>query len=241
MTKPTTSDGLEPVAFRRRMSGRRHGRKLRAGLQRLMDERLPGVSLTLGPAGGPLDLDRLFEPPPERAWLEIGFGAGEHLAWQAKHNPRTGIIGAEIYVNGIAGLLRRVEQESLSNVRIYDGDGRDLLEVLPEASIQRVFALFADPWPKERHHKRRLIQGATLDRLARVMRDRAELRIATDHAGYLAWILERACAHRDFHWLAERPQDWRRRLQDWPATRYEQKAAAQGRPSVYLRFRRRSR
>src|SRR5260370_1000526 len=98
-----------------------------------------------------------------------------------------------------------------------------------------------DPWHKRRHHKRRLIAPATLDLLASVMEDRAELRLAPDDRGYLAWMLEHLTAHPDFHWLARRPADWRERPPHWPATRYEEKARAPGRRPAFLPFQRRPR
>ncbi len=225
----------------RRLSGRRHGRKLRQGLERLITDLLPRVAVSLPSGGARVDPKEIFDRAPERLWLEIGFGSGEHLAWQAKTHPDVQILGAEIYVNGIAALLREIDQAHLTNVRIFEGDGLDLLQALPDASVERVYALFPDPWPKRRHQKRRLIQAPTLDCFARVMRDGAELRIATDHSGYLCWILERACRHGDFAWVAEGPKDWRFRGDDGPATRFETKAIEQGRSPAYLRFRRRPR
>jgi tRNA (guanine-N7-)-methyltransferase len=173
--------------------------------------------------------------------LEIGFGAGEHLAAQAAAHPETGFIGSEVFENGIAKLLAEIEPRRLSNIRLFLDDARLLLAALREASLTRVFILFPDPWPKLRHHKRRIVSRATLDALARVMTDGAELRLATDDRGYLAWMLEHATGHPDFEWLAQRPEDWRTRPVDWPATRYEQKAFAAGRSPTFLRFRRRTR
>jgi tRNA (guanine-N7-)-methyltransferase len=222
----------------------------------LLDDLLPRVAIALPEGGGTIDPVALFGSPrrarppegcsmngpwPAGVQLEIGFGAGEHLAWQAERHPGTGFLGAEHFVNGIAGLLREVHGHGLGNVRIYQGDGRDLLDALPERSLDRVFVLFPDPWPKARHHKRRIIQDETLDRLARVMRDGVELRLATDDMDYLRWMLERLVRHRAFEWLARGPRDWRERRPDWPPTRYELKALHQGRRPVYLRFRRRPR
>jgi tRNA (guanine-N7-)-methyltransferase len=116
-----------------------------------------------------------------------------------------------------------------------------LVAALPAASLGRVFILFPDPWPKQRHKKRRIVSTETLDALARAMADGAELRLATDDADYLGWMLERATAHPDFVWLARGPSDWRERPADWPATRYEEKARAAGRRPCFLRFRRRQR
>jgi tRNA (guanine-N7-)-methyltransferase len=170
-------------------------------------------------------------------WLEVGFGGGEHLIWQARHHPNVGFIGAEPYVNGVVKLLSQFESVPASNVRMYTGDARDILESLPDASLGRVFVLFPDPWPKTRHHKRRFLQVDTLDQLARVMRPAAELRFASDDAGCVEWTLERLTAHPAFEWTAMRAADWTSRPSDWPPTRYEAKQL-HGR-AAFLRFSRR--
>jgi tRNA (guanine-N7-)-methyltransferase len=228
----------------RSFHGRRHGRRLRSGLKGLLRDLLPRLSVAV-PPGGVLDPGTLFPPLADGrrrpVWLEIGFGAGENLAWQARAHPDVGLLGAEVFINGIAQLLRRVETDDLAAVRIFQGDARDLLEALPAASIDRVFVLFPDPWPKARHHKRRLIQRDTLAQLARIMGDGVELRLATDDMPYARWMLEQMAGHPDFIWLAEGPDDWRQRPADWPPTRYEAKAQASGDTSVYLRFARRPR
>jgi len=225
----------------RSLHGRRQGRPLRPGRRRLLEALLPRVRVDLPSTGRTLDPAGLFDAKPRAVWLEIGFGSGEHLAWQAARNPEIGMLGAEYFVNGVAALLRQIEDGGLDNVRILQGDARALLDVLPAESLARVFVLFPDPWPKTRHHKRRLIRPATLRRLAAVMADGAELRIATDDPAYQGWILEQATAEPAFAWLAAGPADWRLRPADWPATRYERKAIAAGRRPVYLRFRRRAR
>ncbi|MHA1151301.1 MAG: tRNA (guanosine(46)-N7)-methyltransferase TrmB [Alphaproteobacteria bacterium] len=226
---------------RRTFYGRRQGRRLRAGLKALLDELLPQIAISLPQDGGKLDPAALFDGPRASYALEIGFGAGEHLAWQAERHPEIGFLGAEFFVNGVAGLLRRIQDRGLDNVRIYHGDARDLLDALPERSLDRAYILFPDPWPKTRHHKRRIVQDHTLVRLAQVMKGEVELRLATDDMDYLRWMLERLLRSPDFEWLAREPRDWRERPEDWPQTRYESKAIEQGRKPVYLRFRRRSR
>ena len=174
-------------------------------------------------------------------WLEIGFGGGEHLAALAARLPDYGFIGCEVFENGVVKLLAEVERLGLANLRLLIDDARPLVGALAEACLDRVFILFPDPWPKLRHHKRRLVSTATLDALARAMADGAELRLATDDVDYLRWMLERATAHDAFEWLARRPQDWHERPPDWPLTRYEQKALDAGRRPAFLRFRRRPR
>ena len=179
--------------------------------------------------------------PVRDVWLEIGFGAGEHLAEQAEHHPEIGFIGCEVFEDGIVRLLGEVARRGLGNIRMFTDDARLLLAALPPGSIGRIFILFPDPWPKRRHHKRRLVAPATLDLLAAVMSDGAELRLATDDRDYLAWMLQHATAHPDFVWLARRPADWRERPDDWPETRYEAKARTAGRMPAFLRFTRRPR
>jgi len=199
---------------------------------------LPELSLV--PERG-RDARSYFQGRVGDVWLEIGFGGGEHLIWQAQAHRDICMIGAEPYVSGVAKLLSKIAPTlgslpSLSNIRLYMEDARDIIEALPDASLSRVFILFPDPWPKMRHHKRRFVQSGMLDELARVMQPGAEIRFATDDKGYLVWALERFSAHRSFEWLAEAAADWRRRPDDWPQTRYEAKAVKQGRACSYLRF-----
>ncbi|HLY59088.1 MAG TPA: tRNA (guanine(46)-N(7))-methyltransferase TrmB, partial [Stellaceae bacterium] len=161
-----------------RLHGRRRGRRLRLGQATLLAEALPHYRLTveelrrLGPRG-------VFETAPRRVWLEIGFGGGEHLAHQAASHADTGIIGCEVFQTGIVSLLHHLDEGGIGNVRIVTDDARLVLDVLPDASLGRVFILFPDPWPKARHHKRRLVSPSTMNALARTMEEGAELRLAT--------------------------------------------------------------
>jgi tRNA (guanine-N7-)-methyltransferase len=174
---------------------------------------------------------------PRELWLEVGFGAGEHLVWQAEHHPDVGLIGCEPFINGVAKCLAHIERTGVSNVRLFTDDARLVMAALPDRSLSRAFVLFPDPWPKTRHHKRRFVQRENLDTLARLLKAGAELRLATDDPSYLPWMVEHACTHPAFAWLADRPSDWRGRPDDWPATRYEEKMLA-GHQPVFLRLRR---
>ncbi len=222
------------MAGRRLVYGRRRGRKLRPGQRVLTDGLLPRLAFDL-PASGLLDPRALFDGTPPRIWLEIGFGGGEHLARQAERDPETGLIGCEVFENGIARLLGHIERCRLGNIRLFIDDARLLIEQLTQASIDRVFILFPDPWPKRRHRKRRIVSRETLDGLARIMTDGAELRLASDDRDYLGAMLEEVTGHPDFVWPARRAADWRERPADWPPTRYEEKARAAGRRPVFLR------
>jgi len=229
-----------PLKGRNQFYGRRHGRPLRAGQAERKSILLPQLAITL-PENGRLDPAALFPAPCRGIWLEIGFGGGEHLAEQAERHPEIGFIGCEVFENGIVKLLGEIHRRGLANVRLHTDDARALLATLPPRSIGRVFLLFPDPWPKARHHKRRLISPATLNRFAEIMTDGAELRLATDDPGYLAWMLEHVTAHPAFAWAARRAPDWRDRPPDWPPTRYEAKARKAGRTPAFLRFERRPR
>lgn len=232
MTKPDPSE-------RRRggLYGRRKGPALSARQARLLSDLLP--SLRIDPASPHLtEPERLFGQPVADVWLEIGFGGGEHLGWQAEAHPDIGFIGCEAYVNGIVKLLAEVEARGLANIRIHDDDARDLIGRLGPATIGRVFLLFPDPWPKRRHHKRRIVTLALLADLHRILKPGGEFRFASDSGDYVAWTLARVRANGGFEWLAERPEDWRRRPPDWPETRYEAKARREGRRPAFLTFRR---
>jgi len=215
--------------------GRRRGRRLRSGQRRLMADLLPRLAVSV-PDSGLLNPETLFGSQINEIWLEIGFGSGEHLAWQAEQNPQVGFIGAEPYLDGVARLLTRVVDLGLENVRIVADDIRPVLRALAQGSIARLFILFPDPWHKTRHHRRRIVQPKTLDLFAHLLSEGAEIRFATDDSSYLRWVLRLVLEHPKFTWNARRPVDWSERLPDWPVTRYEAKAKALGRAVTYLRL-----
>ena len=228
-----------PEGARLLFYGRRQGRKLRPGRQRLLDELLPRLRIAPPAPGARIDPAALFPARPQALWLEIGFGGGEHLAAQAARHPEIGLLGCEVFVNGIAALLALVEHERLDNIRLWPDDARALLDALPDSCLERVFLLFPDPWPKLRHADRRFIGPQNLARLARVLMPGGELRVASDDAGFVAWSLRHLRAAPEFRWTARRAEDWRRPPADWAPTRYEAKATAAGRQPAYLRFERR--
>src|SRR5579862_4257889 len=224
------SEGTRPY----RLYGRRRGRALRVGQKALIETLLPTLQVEL--AAAPLDPKRLFGPGIDEVWLEAGFGGGEHLAAQAEAHPHAGVIGCEVFEPGIARLLGTINERQIGNVRLFTDDARLLIAALAPKSLARVFILFPDPWPKERHKKRRLVSSETLDGLAAAMREEAELRIATDDPDYAEWIAERLDAHPAFARVAM-PM----RPADWSPTRYEKKALAQGRAARLFLSRRRVR
>ena len=207
--------------------GRRQSRPLRKSKQQLMATLLPRLRIAL---------DQPFAMPKEPLWLEIGFGGGEHLATLAQQHPGISFLGCEPFVNGVASLLKAIDSLALSNIRITQADARAVLEWLPDATIERIYILFPDPWPKKRHHKRRLIQLATLAQLARVLQPGGQLVIATDHAGYLEWIREIFAQQLWFRADLQGRATLYERPSTWIASRYEEKALASGRNPGYLVF-----
>lgn len=214
-----------------RWYGRRYGRKLRPRRQGLVDGLLPKLRVGLD-----VDPAALFGSTIDDLWMEIGFGGGEHLAGQALRHPHTGFIGCEPFVNGVASLLAQIDDAGIQNIRIYDDDARPLVASLPDGCLSRLYVLYSDPWPKVRHHRRRLTAEANIDQFARLLRPGAEFRFATDHAEFAAWTLERVLRHPGFSWPVKSPADWRMPPADWIETRYEGKAKAKGLKPVYLTF-----
>lgn len=225
-----------PATHRPDWHGRRRGRRLRSHRKNLLTELLPKLRIALPVPPDKLEPATLFADRTRDVRLEIGFGSGEHLAELARRHPDIGFIGCEVFVNGIAGLLAQIERLGLRNVRIFDDDARLLLAALPDSSLDRVYLLFPDPWPKIRHAKRRFIGPANIASLARVLADGAELRIATDDPGYVRWTLRQFRDCREFRWNAAGSRDWREPPDDWVETRYQRKAGAAGRRSVFLGF-----
>ncbi|MGB0661998.1 MAG: tRNA (guanosine(46)-N7)-methyltransferase TrmB [Mangrovicoccus sp.] len=225
----------------RNFYGRRRGKGLKDSQKTYLREDMaelgwPGITWEENPQRQALDLGARFGEKP--VWLEIGFGGGEHMVHQAASNPDVGIIGCEPYINGVAMLLGKVRRAGVRNLAVHPGDVRDLFDVLPDASIDRAFLLYPDPWPKKRHHRRRFVTPEFLDPLAQALKPGAIFRIATDIPDYVRQSLEQLLPRPEFEWLAKGPQDWREPWGDWYSTRYEQKALGEGRVPHYLTFRR---
>lgn len=221
----------------RNFYGRRHGKSLRprqrAHLASDLDALSPGpVDHDENPDRQPLDLATRFGGRP--VWLEIGFGGGEHMVHMAARYPRIGLIGAEPFINGVAMLLGRIREAGVTNLAVHAGDVRDLFDVLPAGSVTRVFLNYPDPWPKARHHRRRFVTPGYLVPLARVLAPGADFRVATDIPDYVRQALEEVPPAGFARLDHPDDQPW----EDWPSTRYEQKALREGRRPHYLTFRR---
>lgn len=229
----------EPTPERRNFYGRVHGKTLRTSQKTYLAEdlgrlSLRGVTREDNPARTPLDLAEVL-PGDGPLWLEVGFGGGEHLVHMAARYPGIRLIGCEPFVNGIAMLLGKIRSAGVTNLAIHPGDVRDLFDVLPDASLARVFLNYPDPWPKARHHRRRFVTSEYLGPLARVTAPGAEFRVATDISDYVRQTLEEV-PQAGFTLVRQAGKGgaW----DDWISTRYEQKALREGRDPHYLTFRR---
>ena len=215
--------------------GRRKTRKLRTHSQKALDEILPRLRLSLDQKGRAL--------PQDEVWLEIGFGGGEHFLEQLRQNPSISMIGCEPYTNGVAKLLMHLSPGDYGRVFLWTEDVRYLLGSIPPSYFSCVFILFPDPWSKNRHSQRRLISKEFMEQLWPTLQEGAFLYVASDNPSYIAHIWD---ALHDFPGLilcegpsSADPHTWASRPQDWPATRYEQKALKQGKKCAYMRFQKR--
>jgi tRNA (guanine-N7-)-methyltransferase len=233
--RPPLADGVPD-----RLYGRRRGHPLRPRQQRLLDVALPRLALTADQARDPLAAFGMAGAP---LWLEVGFGGGEHALAQIAARPDVAYIASEVFENGLCSLLSRLVAEGEEatgalpgNLRLWPADARHLLAALPEASLDRLFLLFPDPWPKARHAKRRFVHPSLLPMVARALKPGGEWRIASDDPTYQAWVeqvMRDAAAFAPLACGSARPEGW-------PATRYEAKALRAGRRPLYWRFSRRA-
>ncbi|MGZ3310002.1 MAG: tRNA (guanosine(46)-N7)-methyltransferase TrmB [Xanthobacteraceae bacterium] len=236
MTSKATFGMADETGRSRAFFGRRKGHPLRPRQAALFETLLPRLALDL--TATPPAPASLFPNPVDDVRLEIGFGGGEHLIAEARMHPRTGFIGAEPFVNGMAKALAAIAAENLSNIRLHHGDATELLAWLPPASLARVDLIYPDPWPKRRHWKRRFVQDQSVAAIARILRPGGEFRFASDIPDYAAWTLKHLVQSRDFVWVAERADDWRHAWPGFSGTRYEAKAKREGRVPCYLIFQR---
>ena len=171
--------------------GRAKGKPLSPAQAALMDNEFP--KLDFGPTvkAGENPLANI----EGEVWLEVGFGGAEHLLWQAEQNPDITLLGVEPFLNGVAKAVRGIVDNKLGNILLHRGDARDVLKLLPDSSLERVFVLFPDPWPKARHNKRRIINEDFLADLHRVIKPGGTFRFGSDIIHYVDWTLTRLKRH----------------------------------------------
>jgi tRNA (guanine-N7-)-methyltransferase len=226
-----------PAVLQRRVRSfvRREGR-LTTGQQRALDSLWPRFGIA--PDGGPIEAARVFGRTAP-VTLEIGFGNGESLAWQAEHRPERDFIGIEVHRPGVGHLLGEIERRGLGNIRIFNEDAVEVLEQsIPPDSLDTVQIFFPDPWHKKRHHKRRLIQPAFLRLIASRLRPGGLLHLATDwddYARQMQSVLREAAALFE----PDGPQPIPERPAHRPATRFERRGERLGHRVSDFLYRRR--
>lgn len=219
---------------RRRIYGRRLGKPLRGGRLDAIEALLPKLQFTANmlPEDASLDPATLFEKPYEQLWFEIGFGNGEHVAALMERHPQWAFIAAEPFINGMSAFLKDIRDKRHDHVRVLMDDALRVVDTLRDSCIDGFYVLNPDPWPKARHHKRRIISQRNLDRYARVLKPGGKLIMATDVDDLAGWMRDEATAHPAFRCA----YDSRVAPDDWIPTRYEQKGARAGRQQTYLIF-----
>lgn len=217
--------------------GRRRGKTIRPQQAAALESGFAAYKLSLA-SPAPADLACLFPAKVGSVRLEIGFGGGEHLLHRAGNDPRDGFIGVEPFVNGMAKMMMAVKKHPLANLRVYDDDATQLLDWLPQASLDSIDLLYPDPWTKKKHWKRRFVNPLNLDRFARVLKPGGRFRFASDIDSYVNWTLQHCRAQGAFEWQASEAAEWHTPYPGWPGTRYEAKAIREGRRPAYLTFHR---
>ncbi len=228
-----------------RFFGRRRGKTIGSSRERLMQELLPKICLTL-PKKGKLNVNKIFPFDPKEIWLEVGFGGGEHVSELAKIYQNVGFIGAEPFLNGVSSLLAHLngshrfpkentdlEEGRVDNVRIWPDDIRLVFPYLSDGIFDRIFVLYPDPWPKARHAERRFINQSNLPELYRLLSQKGQLFVATDVVGYAEWVQEQM---KIFGKFSLKNKDLHKPPKDWIPTRYEQKGIQAGRQPIYFVF-----
>lgn len=180
------------------------------------------------------DIHKLFKNDNAKIILEIGFGGGEHLLHQAILNPDINYIGIDAYITGVSKVVREIYARNIKNICLSDGDALNFIKQLPENSLDGVYLLYPDPWPKKRHRHRRFIQRDTAILIERILKPNGFFRFASDIPDYVNWVLasltNATTAYIDIE------QKHNVSLQNWISTRYEQKALRENRIPAYYQF-----
>ncbi len=199
--------------------------RMTAAQRRALDEL--GERYLIDFPGEPLDLDHLFGRPAART-VEVGFGAGEALIALAGREPARDFLGIEVYPPGVGHLLARCHEAGLGNIRIAMADALDVLERwLAPSSVEEVLVWFPDPWPKKRHHKRRLVQARFASLVHRVLKPGGRLHLATDWEPYAEHMLEVLDAYPGFSNCAF-PARFMARPERRRETRFERRGRGHG-------------
>jgi tRNA (guanine-N7-)-methyltransferase len=222
-----------------RFHGRRKGKALTAYRAGLIDNELQKYQINCHSSESwNLEIPDQVWDDKKQTWLEIGFGNGEFLSHMCQTHPDIHFIGCEPFMNGVAALLASLDK-TVDNLGIWPDDARILMDELPDQTVDRIYLLNSDPWPKKRHHKRRFIQANTLDMLSRILKKDGLFIMSSDHHELAQWMFDHTNAHKDFEWTGLSGDDWLTPPPDWPIdeTRYMKKGLA-GKDIYWLIFKR---
>jgi len=225
---------------RQRVYGRRLGRPLSPSRQAALDMLLPifCIPAHLITQDATLDPAILFpQDPAAETIFEIGFGNGEHLKAMMEARPYGHYIGVEPFINGMSAFLKSLGDEPTAPLRVWMDDAVMVCKSLKDQSIDRLYILNPDPWPKAKHHKRRIVRQETLAEYHRILKPKGGLIMATDVDDLAAWMVHETLCHGGFRWQAQRENDWHTMPKDWfYKTRYAAKGEVAGRKQSYLLF-----
>jgi tRNA (guanine-N7-)-methyltransferase len=223
---------------RKSIYGRRQGRPLSKERRDALDVgltkyQIPAPLLTQDSKLNPTEL---FNLSPQQIWLEIGFGSGEHLLELSQKHTTYAYLGAEPFINGMSYFLKHYERSSAGNVRVLMDDGMILAKSLSSRSIDGIYILNPDPWPKTRHHKRRIINADNLAIFSDILKPSGQLVLSTDVPDLAEWMVTKTINCKEFKWTAKSKNDWLVPPEDWISTKYEQKNAKGAQVMTYLFF-----
>jgi tRNA (guanine-N7-)-methyltransferase len=234
-----------PAAFtqeaKKRVYGRRLGRPMSASRQDVIDTLLPDLTVDLADLkeDGSLNPHSLFETQKEIV-LEIGFGNGEHLKAMMEQRPGRNYIGVEPFINGMSAFLKSIKDMDHAGVRVWMDDAVMLCRSMASESLSAIYILNPDPWPKKKHHKRRIVRAETLIEYHRVLKPGGAFIMATDVDDLAEWMATETVNHGGFEWEAQSSKDWQTMPQGWfVTTRYAAKGVNAGRKETYLLFQKR--
>lgn len=224
---------------KRELFGRKRGRHFGIVAQDMLDNLYPQINIK-----ELIDIENcrrlnpkdLFTFDPKKIVCEVGFGDGDMLGVVHKQYPDHGFIGCEPFLNGLVNMLKTIEDTK--NIRLWQDDALLLLDIIEDSSIDDIYILNPDPWPKKRHYKRRIVRAETLDIYARIMKSGGTLVMTTDVDDLAEWMVTQAFNHPAFSWTAESQNDWKSPPKNWISTKYERKGIEAGRQQSYLIFKR---
>ncbi len=224
----------------KRVYGRRMGRPMHKARLDVLDTILPvrQIDSAILTEKSDLKVSEIFGRDVGKVHFEIGFGSGEHLHYIMSQHPDDVFIGAEPYINGMTTFLKGFSDPVPDNFRVHADDALMVLNSLEKASVDFLYILNPDPWPKSRHHKRRIVNESNLDVYARVLKDGGVMLQTTDVDELADWMLMQTLKCKDFEWTAETFDDCKTAPNGWMATRYENKGKDAGRTQTYLSYRR---